>query len=441
MCVWYRILQNHSIKVKATVPPLLLPSILPLSTNLHVLSLNFGNKLSYLLSSTIESCFHQSLSHLPCMAPAPLNILIVGCSVAGPTLASLLLLSPVPASEKPHVTILERASVLRTNGQNVDVRGAGVTIVKKLGIENVIRASTTGEEGVQFVDAKNRVWAAFPADKSGRTQTLTSDIEILRGRLGEICWKRSQSVSEEVKREGGAGVEYIFGDYLEELKQDGSKVQVRFAKSGQRRSFDLVVGADGLQSSTRKMVWGAEGEKERVKRLGMYGAFFSMPQGETDSIWLRWFHAPGRRGIMLRPDEQRDRTTAFVHVINEKDQRLVDVAKKGPEGMQAQKELLAEYFRDVGWESERVIREMMATKDFYYDMVAQVKMDKWSKGRVVLLGDAGRVLPPKTLESSLVFEVSANSAKLLWLAPLRHGHNAGPQWCLQLGRCSHALSE
>lgn len=92
---------------------------------------------------------------------------------------------------------------------------------------------------------------------------------------------------------------------------------------------------------------------------------------------------------MARPDQQRDRTTIFMYVINEKDERLVDVAARGYEGVEAQKELLAEYFRDAGWESERIIREMMATKDFYYDIVGQVRMDKWYKGRVVLLGDAG----------------------------------------------------
>jgi hypothetical protein len=69
-------------------------------------------------------------------------------------------------------------------------RGAGVMIIRKLGLETVIRASTTGEEGVQWVDGENRVWATFPADKSGRMQTPASDIEILRGRLAEIFSKR-----------------------------------------------------------------------------------------------------------------------------------------------------------------------------------------------------------------------------------------------------------
>ena len=320
---------------------------------------------------------------------APLNILIVGCSVAGPTLASFLLLSPLPASEKPRITILERAHTIRMQGQNIDVRGAGVTIIRKLGLENVIRASTTGEEGVQMVDGKNRVWGQFAADKSGRTQTPTSDIEILRGRLAEICFTRSKLVSEEVQREGGEGIEYVFGDTLSELDQDGSQVHVRFAKSGERRSFDLVVGADGLQSRTRNMAWGSEGEKERVKLLGMYGGFFSMPKGGGDTMWRRWFHAPGRRSVMVRPDEQRDKTTVFMTVINDKDQRLEEVATRGPDNVDAQKRLLKEYFQDVGWECERIIKEMMATDDFYYSMVAQIKMEKWSKGRVVLLGDAG----------------------------------------------------
>ena len=79
---------------------------------------------------------------------------------------------------------------------------------------------------------------------------------------------------------------------------------------------------------------------------------------------------------MLRPDKQRDRTTAFMTVINENDDRLAQVALRGHENIQPQKDLLAEYFKDAGWESERVIRKMQATDDFYYDMIAQVKMER-----------------------------------------------------------------
>ncbi|KAI8161359.1 hypothetical protein K4K49_008922 [Colletotrichum sp. SAR 10_70] len=325
---------------------------------------------------------------------APLEILIVGCSIAGPTLANFLLLTETPASEKSRITILERAPVFRPQGQNVDVRGAGVTIIRKLGLEAAIRGATTGEEGVHFVDKNDQIWASFGADKSGRTQTPTSDIEILRGRMADLLYKKSREVSKTVQDEGGAGIEYIFGDYLDQLEQDGDKVHVHFTKSGERRTFDIVVGADGLQSGTRKLAWGQEGDEDRMNRLGMYGGFFSMPRGPTDSEWRRWFHAEGRRGIMIRPSGLKDRTTVFMAIVNDQDDRLRAAAERKGGSTAAQKAILKEYFEGLGWETDRIIKEMMATDDFYYDTISQIKMDKWSKGRVVLLGDAGYCASP-----------------------------------------------
>ncbi|UNI15655.1 hypothetical protein JDV02_002166 [Purpureocillium takamizusanense] len=369
--------------------------------------------------------------------PPPLNILIVGCSIAGPTLATFLLLSPLPASQKPHITILERAPALRPHGQNIDVRGAGVTILRKLGLLDAVRAATTGEAGVQFVDAADRVWAAFPAGRSSGEEeetaaasaaaSPTSEFEILRGRFAQLCWRRSEQASERVRREGGRGIEFVFGDRLDELEQRGdNKVHVRFAQSGVRRAFDVVVGADGLQSLTRQMAWGCEGEGERVKRLGMYGGFFSMPRvGATDTAWRRWYHAPGRRGIMLRPDGTGERTTVFMAVVKDDDDgdaRLDAAATSGRGGVQVQKELLREYFADAGWESERVVREMLATDDFYYDAIAQVKMESWSKGRVVLVGDAGYCASPISgMGTTLALSGAYNLAGAL----LRHPSDPG----------------
>ncbi|PYH63715.1 oxidoreductase [Aspergillus vadensis CBS 113365] len=347
---------------------------------------------------------------------ASLSILIVGCGIAGPTLASFLLLADIPAAQKPRITILERESNQKAHlrGQNIDIRGAGVTIIRKLGLEAQIRASTTGEEGVRMVDESYRIWTENPADRTGTIQTGTSDIEILRGKLAELCWKNSQRISAAAQREGAAGIEYIFGDSLEDIQQHGSQVHVRFAKSGKTRSFDLLVGADGMQSRTRKMVWGEEGENNRLKRLGMFAGFFSIPREEHDDNWRRWFHAPGRRGIMLRPDGLGMRSTILMYVVNDKDPRFVDVATKGSGGIQEQKALLEEYFHGAGWECDRIIREMKATDDFYYDAVSQVKMDRWSKGRVVLLGDAGYCASPISgLGTTLAFSAAYKLAGYL----------------------------
>lgn len=320
---------------------------------------------------------------------APLSILIVGGGVAGNALATLLLLLPLPVKDSPHITVLERSAAGLSHGQNIDVRGTGIDILDKLGVEDRVRAATTGEEGVRIVDAKNQIWAQMAADKTGKVQTGTSDVEILRGRLTQILTERSRGVSEEVQRLGGKGVRFVVRDWLASIEQDGDRVRVVFANSGEEESYDLVVGADGLQSATRKMVWGLQGEEERVKRLGAYCGFFSMPKGETDSLWRRWYHAPGRKSIMVRPSDQAGRSTVLMIVVNDDDPRFGEAAKVGRESVSRQKTLLGEYFKNAGWESERLIAEMNASEDFYYDAVSQIKMDSWGKGRVVLVGDAG----------------------------------------------------
>jgi 2-polyprenyl-6-methoxyphenol hydroxylase-like FAD-dependent oxidoreductase len=331
----------------------------------------------------------------------PPSILIIGCSVAGPTLASFLLLSPnIPAESLPHITILERAPSVRVQGQNIDIRGTGIAIIRKLGIESTIRAHLTGEEGTEFVDDDGKVWARNAVDRREGANSATADIEIRRGQLARICYERCKTVSEQVQSQGGHGVEFIFGDYLGDIQQNGDSVTVHFANANKTRNFDIVVGADGLQSSVRQLVWGGEGEEERLNRLGMYGGFFSIPRSSTDTNFRRWWRGSGRRWIMLRPSEDPMRTTVFMSVINEQDERLPKVAKLGRNGLAEQKKLLAEYFDTDAWECRRVVEEMMKTEDFYYDMVAQVKMEEekeqWFKGRVVLLGDAGYVLPTKS---------------------------------------------
>lgn len=214
----------------------------------------------------------------------PTRILIVGCGIAGPTLASFLMLSDMPAAIKSRITILERelSRTAHLRGQNIDIRGVGVTIMRKLGLEEHIRASTTGEEGVQIVDEQNRIWFQNQVDKTGKVQMPTSDIEILRGRFAELCWQNSQRVSAQEEAQGAQGIRYIFGDFLDEIRQDDEHVHVRFVKSKGTISYDLVIGADGMQSRTRKMVWGFEDDKDRLRPLGMYAVFFSISRQEHD---------------------------------------------------------------------------------------------------------------------------------------------------------------
>lgn len=354
----------------------------------------------------------------------PQSILIIGSGIAGPPLASFLLLSPVPAQQLPRITILERRSEHDlSKGQNIDIRGTGMSIIRKLGLEAAIRSALTGEEGCQFVDDKSRTWASFPADKTGTVQTGTSDIEILRGRLAKILVGRCQALSHDVQKAGGTGVEFMYGDHVADFHNVPEGVEVKFAKSGETRTFDVVVGADGLQSQTRRMVWGESGERDRLHRLGMYGAFFSMPASPTDSEWRRWFHTHGRRGIMIRPSDEDDITTVFMHITNAHDPRWEAVARNSisrKAGESEQKALLTESFQNAGWECQRIIQEMHTAEDFYYEMLAQVHMSSWNKGRIVLLGDAGYCASPI---SGMGTTVALNGAYNLAGALLQHPNN------------------
>ncbi|KIH89981.1 hypothetical protein SPBR_00657 [Sporothrix brasiliensis 5110] len=319
----------------------------------------------------------------------PLSILIVGCSVAGPALASFLQMAPFPPGQRPRITVLERAPAVRNKGQNVDVRGVGAALLRKLGIEKAVKASTTGEAGVQWVTSAGHVWAQLGGASDGDTgrHNPTSDIEILRGRMAQILWKRSTTIADT------NAVEYIFGDHLDGIEQDHTTntVTVHFARAGTKRTFDLVVGADGLLSSTRSMVWGPDHEADCVRPLHMYAGFFSLPQDAAagDGDYRRCYHTHGRRLLSIRPERQNHRSTALLTVVNETDERLAKAAQgHGKAVVAAQKELIRDYFADAGWQAPRLVREMMASDDFYYSMVAQVKMATWHRGRVVLLGDA-----------------------------------------------------
>lgn len=319
---------------------------------------------------------------------ARLDILIVGTSIAGPAFASFLLLSPL----KVNITLLERAPRVRPEGQNIDIRGIGIDSIRRLGLERTIRANLTREAGVQLVNSHNQVVASIPASKAGERQGPTADLEMLRGTLARLLVEKCEALDRQLQRENPEqepNVQFIFDDYVQELEQEGDAVRVRFAKSKLEQRFDLVVGADGLQSRTRQQAFGSDAEidAQRLHNLGIYGAFFSIPRTAGDTDWRRWFHAPGRRSMMLRPSDRPDRTTVFMHKKSD-DPCFSNAARS--RDVAAQKALIRETFADMEWhgESQRILAELSDSNDFYYDMFAQVKMEKWSKGRIVLIGDA-----------------------------------------------------
>ncbi|WP_410635203.1 FAD-dependent monooxygenase [Amycolatopsis sp. cmx-4-83] len=288
-----------------------------------------------------------------------IRVLVSGASIAGPALAHWL------RRRGAEVTVVERAPGLRPGGQAVDARGVTKEVIRLMGLDEAVRAARTQTAGAHTVDADGNVLETFSAEDDGGDGYIT-EIEILRGDLSQVLYDDTRD-----------GVEYVFGDRIAELTQDGSGVDVTFA-SGDSRRFDLVIGADGLHSSVRGMVFGP---RERfVRHLGHVLAFYSVPNEFGLDRWLLDYQEPGRSAC-LRPIGDATRAMAmFSFTAADFDVDYRDI--------EAQKRLLRERMADFAWLTPRILAHVDDTPDFYLDQVAQVVMDRWSSGRVGLLGDA-----------------------------------------------------
>jgi 2-polyprenyl-6-methoxyphenol hydroxylase-like FAD-dependent oxidoreductase len=294
---------------------------------------------------------------------SPKTVLISGASVAGPTLAYWLARNGITT------TVIERFPELRSGGQSVDLRGAGRTVAQRMGIEDAVRKAGTGETGLQFVDDHGQVKAQFGSDAMGG-EGPTAELEILRGDLGKILFDRTRERTE-----------YIFGDQITGIDDDGHRVRVSFQHSADR-DFDIVVLAEGLRSRTRSMVFGNE---VSIRDLGMYTSYFTIPRTESDAQWAQWNNAPGSRSVLLRPDNVGT-TRATLSFMTD---------PRGYEDLPAdeQKDVLRHTFSDAPF-AARALDGLADSPDFYFESLGQVRMSRWSKGRVVLLGDAGYCASP-----------------------------------------------
>ncbi len=210
-------------------------------------------------------------------------------------------------------------------------------------------------------------------------------MEILRDELAEL-----------VAGAAGPGIEYRFEDAIDTLVQYGDGVQVRF-RSGTEQSFDLVVGADGLHSNTRRLVFGPEADY--LHSVGTYVAGWSVPNHLGLDRW-EVIHQPGgttdRNCLVMTA---RDNTELRVFVSFRSDEPLDRML---PRDRTEQRRLIAERCAHLGWEVPRFLRGMWDTDAFHYDVVAQIRMERWSNDRVALLGDAGYCCSPLTGQGTSV---------------------------------------
>ncbi|KAF2648057.1 FAD/NAD(P)-binding domain-containing protein [Lophiostoma macrostomum CBS 122681] len=309
------------------------------------------------------------------------EVLIAGGGIAGSCLAWWL-----NKRVNANITIIERAPEPRTSGQAVDIRDAAVDIIRRMGLEEVIQSKHTTEEGIAFIGPNGETKASFPSSVDSNKQALTSEYEILRGDLAHIFFDATKDI-----------VDYVFDERVADLKQQSSgKVLVTFANHLPEKEYDLVVGADGMISQVRRILFGkGPQENDYLKRLGQYIAFFTIPKIESDTRWAKWYSAPKGRLILLRPSQYED-TRAYLTVTDGNLSRFAEIDEAMKQGPDAQMDWFENEFKDVGWQANRVLEGMRTANDLYISTIAQVKIEKFVSGSVALLGDAGYAPSPIT---------------------------------------------
>ncbi|GLZ80061.1 FAD-dependent oxidoreductase [Actinorhabdospora filicis] len=285
------------------------------------------------------------------------SVLISGSSVAGPALALWL------RRAGWQVTVIEKAPAPRPGGYKVDLRGVAVRVVDLMGVGRAVRERATAIRGGQWMSEKGKSIVTLGPDLIGFRDP--GDLEILRGDLAEIV--RAQT----------HGTEYIYGDVITAMHEDATGVHVDFGRHPSRR-FDVVIGADGLHSGVRALAFGPE---ERFSRpIGLSVAVFDAPNHLGYDRWEVSCSTPGRVAAAYGLSPSAPLTVQLFFSSPE-----VSLARAGRD---EQERAVRAAFAGQGWETPRLLQAMPSSADLYYDDLAQIEMDAWSRGRTALVGDA-----------------------------------------------------
>ncbi len=300
------------------------------------------------------------------------SVLISGAGIAGSALAHWL----HRFGFRP--TVVERADALRTGGHAVDIRGTARRVAELTGIVPQVRRAHTGARGMAFVDRRGRPVAKMGTDVYGDSGGPIAEMAILRSDLARILHNAT-----------GDRVEYVFGDSITRVDQGGDGVVVEFEKGGTRR-FDLLVGADGMHSNVRRLVFGPH--RDHVRDLGCYVALYTMPAELDLDGWQLMYTMPGGDGrpgrtAALSPVREPGMVRAGFFLRSEP----LPLDRRDTEG---QKRTVLRAFEGEGWEVPRMLSGLGDTEDFYFDRVGQVEVGTWARNRTVLLGDAGYCASP-----------------------------------------------
>jgi len=287
-----------------------------------------------------------------------MKIAISGAGVAGPTLAYWL----HRAGYEP--TLIEAAPQLRTGGYVIDFWGVGYEVGRRMGLESVIRDLGYDVRSIRCVGRDGRTDASLGVD-GFRRATGGQYTTLARGDLAAAIYSTIEH-----------DVETKFGDSITAINEHADGVSVSFAEST-TRDFDIVIGADGLHSNVRRLAFGTESNVEYF--LGCVVAAFVVKgyRPRDDLVYVN-HSTPGRSVSRF---SLRDDMTLVLFIIRSD---RTDI----PNDILGRKTLLRSMLSDVDWECPTMLAALDDVDDLYFDVVSQVKLNRWSLGRTGLVGDA-----------------------------------------------------
>lgn len=317
------------------------------------------------------------------------TVLVSGGGIAGATLAYWL------ARYGFAPTVVERAADLRSSGSPVDVRGPAVDVAERMGVLPHVQDAATRVNRLTFVDGEGKRVGGLGMGHFARGARQA--VELPRGDLARILHEAARGE-----------VEYLFHDSVSAVIQDGRGVEVTFERSAPRR-FDLVVGADGLHSTVRRLVFGSE--RDHVRHLGLYVATMPLDGPAADPHEVLTHNTPDR-AVSLHPARERA-LVAFMF-------RRPEVTGFDPHDTRQHRRLLADAFEGGAWRVPEFLQRALATPDLYFDAVSRVTVPDWTRGRVTLLGDAASCVSLFGEGSSLAIAGAATLATELAESPRDH---------------------
>ncbi|SDM29733.1 FAD-dependent oxidoreductase [Allokutzneria albata] len=282
-----------------------------------------------------------------------MKVVICGAGIAGLALAVRL------TANGDDVVVVERAPSPRTQGYMIDFFGPGYEAAERMGLLPRLHELGYRVPRASYVDEDGRVRASLGFRRFARA---------INGGLVSIMRPDLELALREALR-----ADLRFGTTVARVDNRADGVEVHLS-DGTAVTADLLVGADGIHSPVREMIFGEE--REFLRYLGFHTAAFTFEDAEVRAAVSGGFCLTDTIDRQMGLYALREgRVAAFtVH-------RTADPAR--PENPTA---TLREVYGSMGWLVPRALAK--APEDIYYDQVAQIEIPRWSSGRVVLIGDA-----------------------------------------------------